>query len=118
MPETVGDDERLGARRPAPRVVEVDDRDDVDRADVRVQPVMGGEVDARDRRTGAGNQRVREGPGRPREREDRAVVVGVGVGLGGQQPDARGPAERRPDSCEDRRVAAVGDVGDGEECGG
>ncbi len=58
--EHVGDDERLGARRPAPRGVEVDDGDDVDRPDVRMQPAVGGEVDARDGLAGAGEQRGRQ----------------------------------------------------------
>ena len=96
----------------------MDDGDDVDGADVRVQPVVDGEIDALDRRASAREQRVGERALRPGEREDRAVVVGIGVGFGRQQARAGSAGEPRPDRRERRRIRAVGDVGDGEECGG
>ncbi len=86
---------------------------------MRVQPVVDGEVDAGHGLAGARQSASGERARRPREREDRAVVVGVGVRLGRQQA---GAAERSPNpapiAASDGRVAAVGDVGDGEECGG
>ena len=45
--DRVGGEQRLGDRRAALRVVEVDDRRDVERADARVQPVVVAQVDPR-----------------------------------------------------------------------
>ena len=76
--DRVGGEQRLGDRRAALRVVEVDDRRDVERADARVEAVVRAQVDPLRGRRGAGGERQVQLPGRAREEEDRAVVVGVG----------------------------------------
>ena len=115
--EAVGDDERLGAGGAAARVVQEDDRRDVERADVRVQAVVTCEVDPGDRLAGAGEQGVADARRRPGEREDRAVMVRVGVRRVGQQPDPRRAREGRADRSERRRVASLRHVRDGEQRG-
>jgi hypothetical protein len=70
------------------------------------------DVDPLDGLAGAGGDRVGELPGRAGEREDRAVVIGVGARV--QQPGTA-CGEGGSDRIEDRIVAALGDVRDGEE---
>ena len=52
--------QRLRAGGAAPRVVEVDDGDHVDRADVGMDAGVPREIDARERLAGAGQQRGRQ----------------------------------------------------------
>ena len=106
--DPVGDDERLGARRPARRGIQVDDRRHVQRADVRDADPAGSSRRRGSRRSrrsarrprGPREHRVRERSGRPGEREHRAVVVGVAS----ERPAARTPSsadragERPPDA--------------------
>jgi hypothetical protein len=70
------------------------------------------EVDALDRLACAVGQRLVQGPRLGGEGVDGAVVVGVLVAI----EDARAAGgEGLADGVEDRGIAALGDVGDGEQ---
>ena len=112
LAEGVAQRERLGQRGAALLRRAEDDGRDVDRPHVRVKPLVTGEVDARDRFTGAAGQRLVHGPWLGGEREDGAVVVGVLVAV--EDAGAAG-GEGLADGVEDRGVAALGHVGDGEQ---
>ena len=112
LAEGVAQRERLGERGAALLGGAEDDGRDVDGPDVRVQPLVAGEVDALDRLARAARQRLVQRPRLGGEREDGAVVVGVLVAV----EDARAAGgEGLADGVEDRGVAALGDVGDGEQ---
>ena len=66
LAEPVGEDERLGARRTPIGVGEEHDRCDVERADARVDAVVGADVDRRRRHVGCRQHGRRELAGRPR----------------------------------------------------
>ena len=67
----------------------MDERDDVDRADVRVLASVGPQIDPRDRLAGAGEQRApRASPDR-RRGEDGPVVIGVLVAVEQRAPVAK-----------------------------
>jgi hypothetical protein len=102
--------ERLRDRGPSSLLVEVDDRHHVERAHVRMDPGVGGDVDPRDRRARAAEQRLRHLPLPRRKREHRPVVVGVRV-----QVEEAGGSERPPDRLERREVTALAHVGHGHQ---
>jgi len=77
-----------------------------------MKALVAAEVDALDGFAGAVRQRLVEGPGLGREGEDGAVVIGVLVAV--EDPGAAG-GEGVADDVEGDGVAALGDVGDGEE---
>ena len=104
--------------------VEVDQRHDVDRSDVRVRAGRrriaaraGDDIDRLDRHARAAQQRVGERSLAPGEREHRAMVVAVAVHV--EQPDLavrRGVGrECGGERVDGARVAALGDVGHGEQ---
>ena len=110
----MGEQQRLGHGGPALGVGAVDDRRDVEHPHARVHAGVGGQVDPLDRLARAFQQRQVQRARLAREREHGAVVVGVGVDV--EQPRAAGD-ERGADRVERRDVAALGDVGDGEQQG-
>jgi len=110
--EAVAEHERLGAGGAAPRIVQVDHGRDVERPDVRVQPGVAGQVDARQHHARARDERAREHARGCGEREHRTVVVGVGVAV--QHARAAG-GEGGADRVEHLLVAAFGDVGHREQ---
>ena len=112
LAEGVGERERLGRGGAALLGGAEDDGRDVEGADVRVQPRIAGDVDALDRHPGSVGERLVQGPRRGGQREDGAVVVGVGVAV--EHARAAG-GERCADGVEDRAVAALGDVGNGQQ---
>ena len=111
-PELLARDERGGAGGAAAGGVEVDDRRDVERADVRVAAVVGAQVDELGAGAGARDEGADDRVRVAGERVDGAVVVGVGVDV--EQPGARG-GEGVADLGDDAGVAALGDVGDREQ---
>ncbi len=109
--DLLGHRERLGAGGGAIGWVEPDDRADVERADRRVHALVTGHVDRLDRLLGAGGEGVQQRPRPAAEREDGAVVIGVGVAVEQGHSTREGHRQRF-----DRRgVAALGDVGYGEQ---
>ena len=112
LAEGVGQRERLGQRGAALLRGPEDDGRDVDGPDVRMKALVAREVDALDRFAGAARQRLVERPGLGREGEDGAVVIGVLVAV--EDAGAAG-GEGVADGVEGDGVAALGDVGDGEE---
>src|SRR6185312_15536844 len=113
----VAGDERLRAGGAAIGVAQVNDRCDVERADVRVDAVVAAQVDPLDRDARGGEQRGREGPGpaHPREREDAAVVVGIAVGCEQADVARAGARQRAPERVDRLLVAPLGEVGDREQ---
>ena len=101
------------ARRRAARPCEVDDRRDVDRADVRVQPGVARDVDALDR---LARRRPRAPacsvPGSPASVNTARWWSGSAWRSSRRAPPA---AKAAPMRVERRGVAALGDVGDGEQ---
>ena len=75
-------------------------------------PSCARQVDARDRLARALEQRLGSAPGSPASVTTRAVVVGVGVDVEQPAPPA---AKASPIASIARGVAALGDVGDGEQ---
>src|SRR5215207_2054384 len=109
--DRVGRQQRLGDRRAALLLLQVHDRRDVERADARVQAVVGAEIDPGRGLGGAGRERAMQLAGRAREEEHRAVVVGIG----GAVEDVGVRREGGADRVEHRFVAALRDVGDGDQ---
>ena len=109
--DLVGDLDRLGMRGGAIGGIEPDDRAYVERADRRVQALMGAHVDRRDRLLGAAGQRVEQGARRAGKGEDSAVVVGVGVAVEQGRPAREGLLQLGDAA----GVAPLGNVGDGEQ---
>ena len=110
--ELLAGDERRGAGRAAPRVVEEDDRRHVERADVRVAAARLAQVDQPATGAGAGDERADDLLRVAGERVHAAVMVGIGVDV--EQPRA-GRAERLADRGDDGRVASLGDVRDRQQ---
>ena len=114
--ELVADQRGRGERRRdrgAPRGgVEVDDRCDVDRADVRVEPLVPGDVDRGDCRRAPARSPSAMSACSPAKREDRPAVVGIGVDVEQAQRPERG---RQP--LDRRAVTALADVRDRQEHG-
>jgi hypothetical protein len=102
--------ERLGGRRPAPLLVEIDHRHHVQGAHVRMDARVGADVDARDHRARAAQERLRELPLPRGEREHRAVVIGVGVEI-----EKARRRKRPPDSLQRREITTLADIGNGHE---
>ena len=110
--EPVREQQRLGGRGAPLGIGAVDDGRDVEHAHARVQPLVRGQVDPLDRLARALQQRLVQPAGLPGEREHAAVVVRVAVDV----EQARAAAdEGGADGVERLAVAALGDVGDGEE---
>jgi hypothetical protein len=105
-----GGGEHLRDGRPAPLLVEVDDRHHVERAHVRVDAGVRADVDARDRGARAAQQRLRHVPLPRGEREHGAIVVRVGV----EVEEAR-RRERPPDGLERGEVTPLAHVGHGHQ---
>ena len=98
--------ERLGARRPALRVADVDERHDVDRADVRVLATCRPKIDPRDGLAGARQERSGKRPRLAGKRKDGAMVVRILVAIEHASAGGEGVADR----VQRRAVAAFGDV--------
>ena len=131
--DAIGDHQRLGAGRSSTPLVEIHDRCHVECPHARVLPAVGGphHVHALDRCARATQHRLRDVRAGRREREHRAVVIGVRVNVQQAHPrraaDARcarrwraliravEPDERSPDRRDRPRVAALGNVGHGEQ---
>jgi hypothetical protein len=110
--DEVGREQRLGARRPAPCVVEEHDRRHVERPDVRMAAARRRQVDPLGRRPAPAASAGASSPGPAGEREHAAVVVGVAVGV---EQARTGRGEGRADGLDGRGVAPLGDVRDGEQ---
>ena len=88
-----------------------DDRADIEGADVRVQALMGAEVDQVDGVGGARHQRLDELGRLGRHREDAAVVLGVVVAVENSGVCAQG----RLQGADHADVPALGEVRDSDE---
>jgi hypothetical protein len=110
--EPVPEQQRLRARRPALGLRAVHDRGDVERPHARVHARVGGEVDPVQRDPRPLDERLMQLARRAREREHGAVVVGVGVDV---EDAGAVVAEGGGDRVEHGVVAALGDVGDGQQ---
>ena len=112
LPQPLGDGQRLGARHAAARLVEEDDRRDIQRADVRVDAALGAEVDPRHSGVRALDHRVGQDARLRGERVDRAMVVAVGVRVQQPRPAAQVGGADGGDRGE---ITTLGDVGNGEQ---
>ena len=92
LPELVGEHERLGARRAALALVEVDDRRDVEDAHARVDALVRVEVDPRDRLPRPGQHGLVQLARGADQREHGPVMDGVGGGV--DQPGPEGGGDR------------------------
>ncbi len=106
-----GDRDRLGPGGLGVAGVEPDQGADVERPDRRVGAAVGVHVDRLQRLLGAGGERLGQADGLAGDGEDAAPVVGVDVAV--EQAGAAG--EGALQAVEQPEVAALRDVGDGEE---
>ena len=105
-----GGGEHLGDGGAAALLVEIDDRHHVERADVRMDAGVRADVDPRDRRARAADERLRHVALPRGQREHRPVVIRVRVKV----EEVRG-RERAPDRLERREIATLADVRHGHE---